>query len=182
MPQYPVLQPDGKLAVWSTVVDHFIALDCTREEAVSVLDRRYSDHQRSVELVAKVAAGERPFERWDDWPDCVAWVVGRDGEEDADAKELLARTPDPMTRRYIEMRAALGKTEVRADEAQYGLNRAREALAAVPRAAIRAVWEAAKALNSERGLGMTPDLIAVETWLAREAEAQAVEEMEERQP
>ncbi len=32
MPRYPVKQPNGKYAIFSTVVDHFIAYDATPEE------------------------------------------------------------------------------------------------------------------------------------------------------
>jgi len=39
MPAYPVLQPDGQLAVWSTVVDNFIAFDLSVESATYVIGR-----------------------------------------------------------------------------------------------------------------------------------------------
>ena len=32
MPSYPVKQPDGRYAVFSTVVDDFIEVDCSAEE------------------------------------------------------------------------------------------------------------------------------------------------------
>lgn len=37
MPHYPVLQPDGKLAIWSTIVDHFTCFDSRRRRRAKKL-------------------------------------------------------------------------------------------------------------------------------------------------
>lgn len=123
MSQYPVLQPNGKLAVWSTIVDHFIALDCTPDETVEVLAHRYPDRAKVAERVAAVQRGEKVHDHWDDWPDCVAWAMNLHGPDDETVKDAMALTPDPMTRRYIDQVVATCKVERIADDARYELER-----------------------------------------------------------
>lgn len=119
MPRYPVLQPDGKLAIWSTIVDHFLAFDCTQDEAVQELSQYHTGP--IAETVRRTAAGEIPFEWCQDWADCVAEAHWRHGEENEAVQEAMTRTPDPMMRRYIGMCVATSKAEIAADDLRAAL-------------------------------------------------------------
>ncbi len=46
MPRCVVKQPNGKYAIWSSIVDHFISYDCTAEEAIAeeVRNSLYSNY------------------------------------------------------------------------------------------------------------------------------------------
>jgi hypothetical protein len=114
MPTYPVLQPDKRLAVWSTVVDHFIALGCNVADAAHIISMRHSGDVRKV--CEQVAAGEIPFDHFQKWEKLVGEVLGRYGEEDETVKLALERTPD---RRYPDLYAAVWRAEGRMDEAEY---------------------------------------------------------------
>lgn len=59
MPSIPVRQPDGKIAVWSTIVDDFTWRDLTDEEWVQVVinDAAYWAEKRARD---KLRAGETP--------------------------------------------------------------------------------------------------------------------------
>jgi hypothetical protein len=79
MPAFPVLQPDGRLAIYSTVVDHFTAFDCSVQEAVEEVSQR---HRGDVETAVKeVAAGRIPYPHFETWVDCVAWAIFMHGED-----------------------------------------------------------------------------------------------------
>lgn len=129
MPQYPVLQPNGNIAIWSTVVDHFIALDCTPAEAVSVLSERYRNDSRLAGFVDAVQRGQRPFDHWNDWIDCLAWVLVTVGMEDETVRVAWELTTTPMVRRCAEQGAATMRAEQRADEAAYAADDLRRQLA-----------------------------------------------------
>lgn len=45
MPRCPVIQPNGKVAIWSTVVDDFVAIDCDVMEMVEELTDSTYTHQ-----------------------------------------------------------------------------------------------------------------------------------------
>lgn len=98
MPAFPVLQPDGKLAVFSTVVDSFVALDCSIEEATEEVSQR---HSGDVETTVKdVAAGRIPYPHFMEWADCVAWAIVRYGEEDETVLMALDRSYDVQDEIY----------------------------------------------------------------------------------
>ena len=121
MPSYPVLQPDGKIAIWSTVVDHFTYFDCDQADAVSILAERYRDGDKVAEYVAQVAAGTIPLDWWQDWPGCLAWATFMHGEEDETVKEAIERTPDAMTRRYIAQCVRTCQADGRTEDARDAL-------------------------------------------------------------
>ncbi len=121
MPSYPVLQPDGQLAIWSTVVDNFTYFDCDRENAVAILAERYRDGEKVAEHVAQVAAGTIPLNWWRDWPDLVAWATFMHDEEDETVKEAMKLTPDTMTRRYIAQVVKTCQADGRTDDARHEL-------------------------------------------------------------
>jgi len=112
MPAYPVLQPDGQLAVWSTVVDNFIAFDLSVESATYVIGLRHSGNVK--EICQRVANGEKPFDHWKDWFDCVGLMIGRYGEDDAEVQAALTRTPD---RRIPDLIASIWNAEGRMNDA-----------------------------------------------------------------
>lgn len=176
MPHFPVLQPDGKLAVWSTIVDHFTALCCTPEEAVAKMALWHTGPL--AELTQRVANGELPFDHWRDWPDCAAEALYRHGGTDETVREVLAMTDDPMTLRYIEMSVATWKAEASADDLRYELAAANarisalEAqLAAVPAENIGHILELAWSVLAAIPAGMNsmPGRVvcaSVQKWLA----------------
>jgi len=120
MPRYPVLQPDGRIAVWSTIVDTFVGLDCSVDEATGIMMQWFDNEERANVhgIVTRCAAGEKVFDWWDDWAKCLAWATYLHGVEDDTIKWATERTPDAMTRRYIEQFVRTCKAESRADEAE----------------------------------------------------------------
>lgn len=116
MPRYPVLQPDGKLAIWSTIVDKFLCFDYTVQQAMEWLADRYENTPESFEYeCVSVAAGAVPdFMR--DWAHNAAWALHLHGPDDESVRRALERTPDAMTRRYIEQFVMTCKAESNGDE------------------------------------------------------------------
>ena len=136
MPKYPVLQPDGKLAVWSTITDTFSYLDCTVDEAADGLLQWYTEFVASnvtrpelYDMVSRCAAGEMVYPFWRDWAHLVAWTTYFHGGDEEITGGLMERTPDPMTRRYIEQFVATCKAESRADDLNTELIAARQRIA-----------------------------------------------------
>jgi hypothetical protein len=125
MPQYPVLQPDGQVAVWSTVVDHFIALNCTVGEAVDILTERYPDRVKNGLIVQNLVDGIPAFDWWMSWPECLAWAIFRFGEDDEAVMDALAVSPDQTA-----ARAYLAKLQ--ADQLEEEARDAREQMARSP--------------------------------------------------
>jgi hypothetical protein len=127
MPTYPVLQPDGMIAIWSTVVDNFLGFGYTVDEATDELLTRTSSPRDMVKgYTQDVAAGRIPFDWWSDWPERVAWATLQQGEEDEGVKGAMALTPDPMTRRFIEQFVMTCRAEGKQQDAEYELQRANE--------------------------------------------------------
>ena len=116
MPSYPVLQPNGKIAVWSTVVDHFMALDCEPGEAIDELCIRYPDRTDVTRVVSAVERGEMPYNHWWLWWKCLAWAIFRFGEDDETVRLAISITPDMTeTRTYL----AEMLEDLAANEAEY---------------------------------------------------------------
>ncbi len=100
MPSYPVKQPDGKLAIWSTIVDHFTAFDCDIDECARELSYRYRDPiDKLRQWCAETLDGKVDYR---DWPDLLGMALARFGPTDETVKEAMDRTPDELTRRYAE--------------------------------------------------------------------------------
>lgn len=158
MPHYPVLQPDGLLAVWSTIVDHFTAFDCSVEEATDKVSKWHTGDVLSV--CQKVAAGEKPFDHFGDWDDCVGQAVARHGEENETVKMALERTTD---RRIIDLIVAVWRAEKRADEAEYEAEHLRTWIDAVPVEALRRQYSQDEMTVYDFGLD-AQDVVA---WLER---------------
>ena len=156
MPKYPVLQPDGKLAVWSTISDTFSYLDCTVDEAADGLLQWYTEFVASnvtrpelYDMVSRCAAGEMVYPFWRDWAHLVAWTTYFHGGDEEITGGLMERTPDPMTRRYIEQFVATCKAESRADDLNTELIAARQRIAELE-AGQRNAQQSIDYLQSER--------------------------------
>lgn len=71
MGQQIIKQPNGRYAVWSTVVSDFVLLDATPEDIIDVRidEAREEIAHRVKEVVEKLANGEKPYyqftETWD---------------------------------------------------------------------------------------------------------------------
>lgn len=130
MPSYPVLQPDGQLAVWSTIVDHFTAFDCTPEEAAYAIDWQWrTPNPMTIAYCAAVQRGEKPVDHWRDWDSRVGFAMLQHGENDKTVRQAIALTPDmTIARLYYE----LGKAETAADELRFQLEDAIKAKALLP--------------------------------------------------
>ena len=109
MPAFPVLQPDGRLAIFSTVVEHFVAFDASVEEAVIEISER---HRGPIEwAVREVAAGRLPYDHFDTWTDCVSRAIFRHGDDDETVQMALDRSmsvQDEIYQRVRNMRTEEG--------------------------------------------------------------------------
>lgn len=84
MPRFIVLQPNGKLAEFSTIVDHFTKLDFTKEEMIEDQSLCMS-RQDAIEKVQRgildlpVAGGQRtgPLHRWNECLETIKIVHGK---------------------------------------------------------------------------------------------------------
>ena len=95
MPHYPVLQPDGQLAIWSTIVDSFTCFNCTPIEAADELMAWHKDESaRALSLCERVAKGEIPFEHWRTWENRVTLAILQHGRDDETVQYALEITPD----------------------------------------------------------------------------------------
>lgn len=67
-----IRQPDGKFAVFSSIVNHFVTTDATREEITEKLAKQAADDRRAEvdQIFCKLAAGEKPYHQftmtWDE--------------------------------------------------------------------------------------------------------------------
>lgn len=95
MPHYPVLQPDGLLAIWSTIVDDFTCFNCTPIEAAEELMTWHKDETaRALSLCDRVAKGDIPFPYWRTWEDRVTLAILRHGRDEETVQYALEITPD----------------------------------------------------------------------------------------
>ena len=58
-----IQQPDGKYAIWSSIVDSFTDIDCTPEEIIDILAQEEAEHirKRVYEVVESLVAGNKPY-------------------------------------------------------------------------------------------------------------------------
>lgn len=75
MPQQIIKQPDGKYAIFSTVVDGLVATDCTRQEILDMWDAEY--RERTLAGINKVCdaldSGGKPYFQFTmTWDEAVA--------------------------------------------------------------------------------------------------------------
>ena len=79
-----VLQPNGKFALWSTVVDNFVLIDATKEELVEDMVDRFR-HQFAIDverITSSLLAGGKPYHQMtDSFDDCVDRIRETHGDE-----------------------------------------------------------------------------------------------------
>lgn len=85
MPQFIVKQPNGKYAIFSTVVDNFVAYDYTEAEIIAHYEQKAKDDARLV--------AERGLNRADSDPDalgrCLATIEAIHGKGEAKSMSAL---------------------------------------------------------------------------------------------
>lgn len=112
MPHYPVRQPSGKLAIYSTIVDSFTMYDCDTAEAVNEILNWHKDTNppRLYGMVSDIAAGLDPetvCKHWHGWEYCLSWAAFMHGWQNEVVIEFMNMTP-------VE-----GRERIRALVAQY---------------------------------------------------------------
>lgn len=87
MARYPVLQPNGNYAVWSTIVDGYVAIECDREEATAAMREWYSTmpladfNYKLDEAFKRLADGHAAFDWASKWNNLLPWQAYRQGLE-----------------------------------------------------------------------------------------------------
>lgn len=115
MPHYPVLQPDGQWAIYSTIVDAFTVMDATTEQALEELAswHRIPDEAKELDHLNRIASGEAPkYAHWHNWNYCAAWIIFFHGEHSEQRLFVEQRTPPE------QMTAILANVEQYRTEAQ----------------------------------------------------------------
>jgi len=93
MGQQIIKQPNGKYAVWSSVVDNFIIVDATPEEIIEyrVADSREEITDRVNNTIEKLERGEKPsFQFTKSWEEAVEIIEDLHGAENETLKEIKA--------------------------------------------------------------------------------------------
>jgi hypothetical protein len=71
-----IKQPDGKYAVWSSVVDDFVMLDATAEElAADAGDKAKQAAERETrEIIRQLDEGQKPYHQFTmSWEEAQGW-------------------------------------------------------------------------------------------------------------
>lgn len=86
-----VKQPNGKFAVWSSVVDSFILIDATPDEIVEDYVEKEADRirDRIETVISQLNSGQKPYHQLTHtFDDCVAIIRELHGDND-EALQLL---------------------------------------------------------------------------------------------
>jgi hypothetical protein len=134
MPHYPVLQPNGKLSVWSAIVDNFTSFDNSVTDAADEISRWHAGNV--IKYCQAVSDGRKPFDFWGDWIDNVAFALFLHGDSD-EACQMALEMCKPYQRRTINVLVDLHKLEKELDDVTFNL---RSQLDAIPIAAIVRYW------------------------------------------
>jgi hypothetical protein len=81
MPSYFVVQPNGLLALFSTVVDDFTALDMTEQAAVQMIVDEYAERAKH-EAERGIERAKQP-DRENRWKECLHTIAQIHGDETA---------------------------------------------------------------------------------------------------
>lgn len=110
MGAYPVLQPDGKFAIWNTVADGFSDLNLTEHQALSCFQeydtrrgrKRRRDREAQLRSCRKTG---RAFENADTWAEAVAWtLVLGDCDQEAFRRQITGLgLLDPATQEQVDV-------------------------------------------------------------------------------
>ncbi|MDP3910719.1 MAG: hypothetical protein Q8Q14_10035 [Gemmatimonadales bacterium] len=71
-----IQQPDGRYAVWSSIVNDFVLLDATPEQIIEgrVQASREGHEAQVRRVIKKLAAGEKPYFQFTmTWEEACAW-------------------------------------------------------------------------------------------------------------
>jgi hypothetical protein len=93
MGQQIIKQPDGKFAVFSSVVDAFVLYDCTADDIVEHFAEAAAEQARQTarRLVEQVSAGEKAYYQFTmPWDEALALHLGNcdDEQTNADLKAI----------------------------------------------------------------------------------------------
>jgi hypothetical protein len=63
MAQQIIQQPDGRFALWSTIVDAIILYNCTEEEIIAEIAEQEQEKtaKRVREMIDEIKAGKNPY-------------------------------------------------------------------------------------------------------------------------
>ena len=98
MGQQIVQQPDGKYAIWSSVVDDFVVVDC--ENAEEVVDVMAEDSRREIDkhvrrVLEQLASGGRPYHQFTKtFGECLEIIREVHGD-DAESLSIMECTDNP---------------------------------------------------------------------------------------
>lgn len=116
MPHYPVLQPNGNLAIWSTIIDSLVAVDLTVEQAARELASWHAGP--NLTYCRAVANGSKPFGWWKSWVECLGWMIAREGESDPDIQYAVSIT-SASDMEGVHLYEVLIRAERAADDARF---------------------------------------------------------------
>lgn len=89
-----IKQPDGRYAVWSSVVDSFVMIDASPEEIIDdmLADEKDRIQKQVAEVIAKLAAGKKPYHQFTmTWAEAMATHAEIHGEAfDLEAERAAA--------------------------------------------------------------------------------------------
>lgn len=89
MSQQIIKQPNGKYALWSTVVDSFIVLDATPKDIIEfkLREERLSMSEHVNKIVKELDAGKKPYYQFTmSWEDAIQTIKEVHGENDESYK------------------------------------------------------------------------------------------------
>ena len=78
-----IRQPDGNYAIWSTVVDHFTAIDMTLDDIVEMwaAEERSRIAKKVFEIVTQLENGGKPYHQFTrTWDDAIGFIKAVHGE------------------------------------------------------------------------------------------------------
>jgi hypothetical protein len=93
MSQQIIKQPDGKYAVWSTVVDDIILYDATAKELINYFGKKAERQARreTAELIAKIETSKNPYHQFIvSWDECLNTIKKTHGKKSKIYTELCA--------------------------------------------------------------------------------------------
>jgi hypothetical protein len=116
MPHCFVLQPNGKYAIWSTIVDTFLMIDGTREEVLDheVSERNSRGYPGGIDNLRRHC--EEEFKHIEesgiaydwayDWNRCLRWLEGGHGENNSEVMKTIDafKLPHRMKRKISPYR------------------------------------------------------------------------------
>lgn len=94
MPQCIIKQPNGYYAIFSTIVDNFTVVDCSRDDLIEEFMEREREliTQKVDRILAALEAGEKPYNQFTmSWEEALETIREVHGTEEA---ERVAALPE----------------------------------------------------------------------------------------